>query len=127
MIDPLHFVHNQVVPPVVIEQLRTETDTTLSATQVTSLSTSDRFEIDYTALSYQAPDQVHFRYKLRGLMKIGSMSARGVQHITTNSLLVDTLFVSQPATMISNGMNKARPLHSKSCRRFGCRGGFELG
>ncbi len=64
VIDPLHFVHNQVVPPVVIEQLRTETDTTLSATQVTSLSTSDRFEIDYTALSYQAPDQVHFRYKL---------------------------------------------------------------
>lgn len=64
--DPLHMVHNPVVPPVHIETViadRREYD--LNGGLKLPPLTRD-MEIDYTALSFPVPQRVRFRYRLDG-------------------------------------------------------------
>src|SRR5262249_23982447 len=62
---PLHF--NPLPPPVNIEQITANHktyDITSAAKGLPSLIRD--LQIDYTALSFVAPEKVHFRYKLEG-------------------------------------------------------------
>jgi hypothetical protein len=64
VIDPLHLGINRVPPPVHIESV-TAHGRTYTATPDLQLSPIVRdLKIDYTALSFVAPEKVHFRFKL---------------------------------------------------------------
>ena len=66
MIDPAHTKSNSAVPPVHVEQIIADRKN-YSATSDVSLPPLIRsLEIDYTALSFAAPEKVRFRYKLEG-------------------------------------------------------------
>ena len=66
VIDPHHLAFNTLPPPVHIEQV-TADDKTYEATNGLRLPPRIRnLAIDYTALSYAAPNKVRFRYKLEG-------------------------------------------------------------
>jgi signal transduction histidine kinase len=66
MIDPHNLVHNERPPPVHIEHL-TADDKTYDATNGLRLPSRIRnLAINYTALSFVAPEKVRFRYKLDG-------------------------------------------------------------
>jgi signal transduction histidine kinase/ligand-binding sensor domain-containing protein len=66
VIDPQHFPFNKLPPPVQIEQV-TADRTTYDAAQGLRLPALVRdLAIDYVALSFVAPEQVKFRYKLEG-------------------------------------------------------------
>lgn len=68
VIDPRHIPTNKFPPPVRIEQIvadRTTYDVTSGAKEKMPLPPLIRdLEIDYTALSFVAPEKVFFRYKL---------------------------------------------------------------
>jgi signal transduction histidine kinase/ligand-binding sensor domain-containing protein len=78
VIDPLHLPFNKLPPPVRIEQITADRKTYDAAFDVTGDVTSAvqgrlrlpplirDLEIDYTALSFVAPEKVLFRYKLEG-------------------------------------------------------------
>src|SRR6185295_10850145 len=66
VIDPHHLSFNDLPPPVHIEQV-TADDKIYDATNGLRLPSRIRnLAIDYTALSYAAPEKVRFRYKLEG-------------------------------------------------------------
>ena len=66
VIDPQHFPFNKLPPPVQIEQV-TADHKTYDAAQGLRLPALVRdLAIDYVALSFVAPEQVKFRYKLEG-------------------------------------------------------------
>ena len=66
VIDPHHLAFNELPPPVHIEQL-TADDKIYDARNGLRLPPRIRnLAIDYTALSFVAPEKVHFRYKLEG-------------------------------------------------------------
>jgi signal transduction histidine kinase/ligand-binding sensor domain-containing protein len=66
VIDPLHLPFNKLPPPVHVEQITADRKT-YSATSPVHLPPLPRdLEIDYTALSFVAPEKVLFRYKLDG-------------------------------------------------------------
>jgi signal transduction histidine kinase len=68
--DPRHLPFNEVPPPVHIEQITADRKTYDPASYkdgYVSLPARVRdLAIDYTALSFVAPEKVHFRYKLEG-------------------------------------------------------------
>ena len=66
VIDPRHLPFNRLPPPVHIEQIIADrnTYTTDGALKLPPLVRD--VEIDYTALSFVAPEKVRFRYKLEG-------------------------------------------------------------
>lgn len=64
--DPLHMMHNSVVPPVHIETVIADRrEYSLNAALKLPPLTRD-MEIDYAALSFPIPQRVHFRYRLDG-------------------------------------------------------------
>ena len=66
VIDPHHLAFNELPPPVHIEQV-TADDKIYDATNGLRLPPRIRnLAIDYTALSFVAPEKVRFRYKLEG-------------------------------------------------------------
>jgi len=66
VIDPRHLPFNKVPPPVHIERI-TADDKTYDASNGLRLPPRIRdLKIDYTALSFVAPEKVQFRYKLEG-------------------------------------------------------------
>ena len=70
VIDPRHFRHNDVLPPVSVEQVTADGrvyDATAARAGPLRLSPGVRdLAIDYTALSLVAPEKVRFRVKLEG-------------------------------------------------------------
>jgi len=66
MIDPKIFRHNEVPPPVYIEQFIADTQI-VRLDQFQSLQPgTEKLEFHYTALSYLVPDRVFFKYQLEG-------------------------------------------------------------
>ena len=66
VLDPHHLAFNKLPPPVHIEQV-TADDKIYDATNGLRLPPRTRnLAIDYTALSFVAPEKVRFRYKLEG-------------------------------------------------------------
>lgn len=67
-VDPAEINENQLLPPVIIEELETEHRTLLNhSPEYLELAVNERdFEIRFTALSLVAPDKNEFRYRLAG-------------------------------------------------------------
>jgi PAS domain S-box-containing protein len=73
VVDPAHLRSNKLPPPVHIEQITADRKTYWQNLSGNASSAPPRLpprvrdlEIDYTALSFVAPDKVRFRYKLEG-------------------------------------------------------------
>jgi signal transduction histidine kinase/ligand-binding sensor domain-containing protein len=66
VIDPLHFPFNKLPPPVQIEQVTADRKTYDAAQGLRLPALVRDLAIDYVALSFVAPEQVKFRYKLEG-------------------------------------------------------------
>lgn len=66
VIDPLHFPFNKLPPPVQIEQVTADRKTYDAAQGLRLPALVRDVAIDYVALSFVAPEQVKFRYKLEG-------------------------------------------------------------
>jgi len=63
-IDPSHLRHNEVPPPVHVEQVIADHKVYVTADGLRLPPLTRDLEIDYTALSLQVPQKVHFRYRL---------------------------------------------------------------
>jgi signal transduction histidine kinase/ligand-binding sensor domain-containing protein len=70
-VDPGNVKINRLPPPVVIEEMRVDdravTNLSNEVGQLRIAPGRRRFEFDYTALSFVAPQKVRFRYRLEGL------------------------------------------------------------
>jgi PAS domain S-box-containing protein len=66
VIDPKHLLHNDLVPPVVIESVVADGDTLAGRETLETPPGKDRIEFHYTSLSLLVPDRVRFKYKLDG-------------------------------------------------------------
>jgi PAS domain S-box-containing protein len=66
MIDPAHLDSNPIAPPVHIEEIIADHKTYGPRDGLRLPALTRDLEIDYTALSFVAPQKVRFRYKLEG-------------------------------------------------------------
>jgi signal transduction histidine kinase/DNA-binding response OmpR family regulator len=67
VVDPTHLAGNLAPPPVVVERLASGTAHFRPDSQAVRLAADQRdLQIDYTALSFVAPKNVRFRYRLEG-------------------------------------------------------------
>ncbi|MGD0303065.1 MAG: two-component regulator propeller domain-containing protein, partial [Bryobacteraceae bacterium] len=66
MIDPDHLDRNPILPPVHIEEIIADHKSYAQRDALRLPPLTRNLEIDYTALSYVAPQKVRFRYKLEG-------------------------------------------------------------
>jgi signal transduction histidine kinase len=66
MIDPRQTLRNRILPPVHIEEIIADHRSYAPGSNLTLPSLTRDLEIDYTALSFMAPQKVRFRYKLEG-------------------------------------------------------------
>jgi PAS domain S-box-containing protein len=66
VVDPKHLLHNDLVPPVVIESVVADGDTLAAGKTLEVPPGKDRIEFHYTSLSLLVPGQVRFKYKLEG-------------------------------------------------------------
>ena len=69
MIDPERLKTNSHAPPVVIEQIRIGDQSFAPSDRLELPAGTTRFDLDYTAPSFVAPEKVRFRYKLEGFDK----------------------------------------------------------
>src|SRR5262249_54052287 len=66
ILDPQHLAINSIPPPVRIEQIDVDRKTSDATPRMRLPALSRDFRIDYTALSFVAPEKIRFRYKLEG-------------------------------------------------------------
>jgi signal transduction histidine kinase len=66
VVDPRHFPFNKSPPPVHVEQVTADRKTYDASSHLRLPPLVRDLEIDYTALSFVAPEKVLFRYKLEG-------------------------------------------------------------
>jgi signal transduction histidine kinase len=66
MIDPAHLSRNLLAPPVQIEEVIADRKSYPVESNLRLPPITRDLEIDYTALSFMAPQKVRFRYKLEG-------------------------------------------------------------
>jgi ligand-binding sensor domain-containing protein/signal transduction histidine kinase len=66
VIDPEHIPLNTAPPPIAIEQLFVDNQPVPLTQKVTLSPSSSRLDFYYTALSFIAPENVRFKYKLEG-------------------------------------------------------------
>jgi PAS domain S-box-containing protein len=66
VIDPQHLLHNDLVPPVVIESVVAGGDTLAARKTLEVPPGKDRIEFHYSSLSLLVPERVQFKYKLEG-------------------------------------------------------------
>ena len=65
-VDPAHLATNQVPPLISIERMLVDDAPQIVSDTVTINPGGRRFAIDYTALSFTAPQKVRFKYRLEG-------------------------------------------------------------
>ncbi|HEY2470468.1 MAG TPA: two-component regulator propeller domain-containing protein [Terracidiphilus sp.] len=66
VVDPAHLYMNSIPPPVHIEEIIADRRSYAVARNLSLPPITRDLEIDYTALSFMAPQKVRFRYKLDG-------------------------------------------------------------
>jgi PAS domain S-box-containing protein len=66
MIDPDHLDRNPILPPVHVEEIIADHKSYVPRDALRLPALTRNLEIDYTALSFVAPQKVRFRYKLEG-------------------------------------------------------------
>ena len=64
VVDPAHLSRNSIPPPVHIEEIIADRRSYTPGSNLSLPSFTRDLEIDYTALSFMAPQKVRFRYKL---------------------------------------------------------------
>ena len=64
--DPDHLQRNTILPPVHVEKVDRGSNDIFAARRTTPAPLTRDLEIEYTALSFLAPQKVRFRYKLEG-------------------------------------------------------------
>lgn len=65
-VDPRHWLHNTVAPPVKIQRLIADARAYVRHAQIKLPPLTRNVQIDFTALSFVAPQRVRFRYRLDG-------------------------------------------------------------
>ena len=65
-VDPKHWLRNSVPPPVQIQTLIADGRTYVSHSRIKLPPLTRKVQIDFTALSFVAPQRVSFRYRLEG-------------------------------------------------------------
>jgi ligand-binding sensor domain-containing protein/signal transduction histidine kinase len=66
MIDPAHIYSNEFAPPVRLERIRVDGTDVTSKTNLNLRPGPGELEVEYTAVSFIAPQNVRFRYRLEG-------------------------------------------------------------
>ncbi len=66
VIDPRHLMHNDLVPPVVIEEVVVDGEPFSPQNDLQLPAGKDKIEFHYTCLSLLIPSRVQFKYKLEG-------------------------------------------------------------
>jgi signal transduction histidine kinase/ligand-binding sensor domain-containing protein len=66
VVDPDHLSRNPIPPPVHVEEIIADRRSYAPGRNLSLPSLTRDLEIDYTALSFMAPQKVRFRYKLEG-------------------------------------------------------------
>jgi signal transduction histidine kinase len=66
VVDPDHLSRNSIPPPVHIEEIIADRRSYAPGSNLSLPSLTRDLEIDYTALSFMAPQKVRFRYRLEG-------------------------------------------------------------
>jgi diguanylate cyclase (GGDEF)-like protein len=65
-VDPLHTIHNDLVPPVVVESVSADGIVQPYSSGLRLSPGKKGIEIQYTALSFRIPERVRFKYRLEG-------------------------------------------------------------
>jgi diguanylate cyclase (GGDEF)-like protein len=65
-VDPLHMIHNDLIPPVVVESVSADGAVQPLGGDLQLAPGKKNIEIHYTALSLRIPRQVRFKYQLEG-------------------------------------------------------------
>jgi diguanylate cyclase (GGDEF)-like protein len=66
VVDPLHLMHNDLLPPVIVESLSADGATQPVGADLELAPGKKTIEIHYTALSLRIPERVRFKYRLEG-------------------------------------------------------------
>lgn len=67
VIDPQNITYNQNPPPVIIENIITNDSSYNTSTGILEFSHTEReIEVRYTAISFNAPQKIQFKYRLEG-------------------------------------------------------------
>jgi signal transduction histidine kinase/ligand-binding sensor domain-containing protein/CheY-like chemotaxis protein len=66
VVDPRHILHNDLIPPVVIESVAVNDRLMPSGNDFEIAPGKDRIEFHYTGLSLRIPARVRFKYRLEG-------------------------------------------------------------
>jgi diguanylate cyclase (GGDEF)-like protein len=66
VVDPKHILHNDMIPPVVVEDVQVNDRLMPRENNLQISPGKDRIEFHYTALSMLIPDRVRFKYLLEG-------------------------------------------------------------
>ncbi|MGD0546889.1 MAG: diguanylate cyclase [Terracidiphilus sp.] len=65
-VDPLHMIHNDFIPPVIVESVAADGVVQPFAGELNLSPGKKTIEIHYTALSFRIPERVRFKYRLDG-------------------------------------------------------------
>src|SRR5260370_41425266 len=84
VVDPKHLPENRLAPPVQIEQITGDHKAYAANLPLRLPPLKKDLEIDYTALSFAAPEKVRFRYKLEGFETAWQHVRASTQGIYTN-------------------------------------------
>jgi signal transduction histidine kinase/DNA-binding response OmpR family regulator/ligand-binding sensor domain-containing protein len=66
VVDPRHMIHNDLVPPVIVEEVSADGETLSGTEPLVIPANRDRIEIHYASLSFLVPARVQFKYMLEG-------------------------------------------------------------
>jgi len=66
VIDPLHMIHNDLIPPVIVESVSADGAAQPLGGDLQLAPGKKNIEIHYTALSLRIPERVRFKYRLEG-------------------------------------------------------------
>jgi diguanylate cyclase (GGDEF)-like protein len=65
-VDPLHLIHNDLIPPVIVESVATDGAAQPLGGDLQLTPGKKSIEFHYTALSLRIPERVRFKYRLEG-------------------------------------------------------------
>ena len=66
VVDPRRMIHNDLVPPVMIEEVLVDGETMSQGQDLEIPADKDRIELHYTSLSFLVPARVRFKFMLEG-------------------------------------------------------------
>ena len=66
VVDPRHMIHNDLVPPVIVEEVTADGETLSGTGPLVIPANRDRIEFHYASLSFLIPSRVQFKYMLEG-------------------------------------------------------------